>query len=208
MYKIYFGDKALWLVSDENQALRQTHSSWLLRNVEPDPQFLREAIATHLLQQQKEGLDALILQSADTEALFRCFSSLYYLQEAAGGLVYNEKKELLAIYRRGFWDLPKGKIEVGETHEQAALREVEEETGLQGLQIGHFLACTYHVYSEKNGQQILKRTYWWTMQAAEQPLVPQVEESIEKAVWIAPLELLHKKPIFNNIVDIVTLALR
>ena len=103
--------------------------------------------------------------------------------EAAGGLVYNEKKEILFIYRNDRWDLPKGHVDKGESYEAAAIREVEEETGAQNLEVRRFIEKTYHVF-KRNGKFKLKATYWFEMYTHfDGELVPQTKEGIEKAKW-------------------------
>ena len=103
--------------------------------------------------------------------------------QAAGGLVYNHKKEILFIYRNSKWDLPKGGVENDETIEAAAVREVEEETGVQHLKIKDFIAKTYHVF-KRNGEFKLKITHWYEMHTAyDEDLTPQAEEGIKKAKW-------------------------
>ena len=103
--------------------------------------------------------------------------------QAAGGLVYNHKKEILFIYRNSKWDLPKGGVENDETIEEAAVREVEEETGVQYLKIKDFIAKTYHVF-KRNGEFKLKITHWYEMHTDyDGNLTPQLEEGIKKAKW-------------------------
>ncbi len=103
---------------------------------------------------------------------------------AAGGIVENESKEILFIFRRNKWDLPKGKIEPNESIEDAAIREVKEETGLQKLNIINPLPTTYHLYKERNQQWIIKQTHWFLMQSnSQQILTPQAEEDITKIEW-------------------------
>lgn len=103
--------------------------------------------------------------------------------EAAGGMVYNAKKEILFIRRNGKWDLPKGKIEKGESSQEAALRETEEETGVKNLEIRSFITPTYHVF-KRNDTFKLKITYWYEMYTDYKgDLVPQLEEGIKKAKW-------------------------
>lgn len=105
--------------------------------------------------------------------------------EAAGGVVWQAGK-CLFIFRHKRWDLPKGKIEAGEMPDLAALREVEEECGINGLQLGDFLAFSYHTYRFQ-GQMMLKRTHWYHMESAfDGQLVPQIEEGIEEVRWIGP----------------------
>ena len=103
--------------------------------------------------------------------------------QAAGGLVYNHKKEILFIYRNSKWDLPKGGVENNETIEEAAVREVEEETGVQHLKVRDFIAKTYHVF-KRNGEFKLKITHWYEMHTDyDEDLTPQAEEGIKKAKW-------------------------
>lgn len=124
------------------------------------------------------------------------FVSMYSLQEAAGGLVLNEFDELLIIFRRGKWDLPKGKIDYDEMPEQAAIREVKEECGIENLELGKPLATTFHTYSEKK-KNILKKTYWFLMRSnSSESLLPQTEEDIEKVVWMNQEQI--KKEVLSN----------
>ena len=113
------------------------------------------------------------------------FFSFYQLIEAAGGLVKNKKGEYLFIFRNGKWDLPKGKIEKGESVETAAIREVEEECGIGKLKIIKEIESTYHIYYLK-GKEVLKRTYWFEMNCKdESALVPQLEEGITEVKWLS-----------------------
>jgi ADP-ribose pyrophosphatase YjhB (NUDIX family) len=102
---------------------------------------------------------------------------------AAGGLVFNQKKEVLFIFRKGRWDLPKGGVEKKESLEEAAMREVEEETGVKNLTITRFIDTTYHIL-KRNGTYKLKETYWFEMKTNYTgELIPQKEEGIKKAKW-------------------------
>ena len=102
---------------------------------------------------------------------------------AGGGMVYNQKGEILFIKRNGRWDLPKGKAEDGETIEQTSIREVEEETLVEGLEITKFLQVTYHIL-KRNGKFKLKETHWFEMKTSyEGELVPQKNEGITKVKW-------------------------
>lgn len=104
---------------------------------------------------------------------------------AGGGIVTNELGDLLMIFRRGKWDLPKGKLDQGETIEVCALREVREETGVQDLKIGDLLLVTQHEYFDKWVQaDVIKETHWFRMFATGVPeLVPQTEEDITAIEW-------------------------
>ena len=102
---------------------------------------------------------------------------------AAGGLVYNQEGEILFIHRNGRWDLPKGKVEKNESLEEAAIREVQEETGVKGLEITGFLQKTYHIF-RRSGKYKLKVTHWYEMKTDyEGELVPEKSEGIKKAKW-------------------------
>ncbi|MAO71278.1 MAG: hypothetical protein CMD02_02065 [Flavobacteriales bacterium] len=111
------------------------------------------------------------------------FCSNYKIIEAAGGLVFNDKNQILMIFRNGKWDLPKGKIELGESTEDAAIREVEEECGIDNLQIDYKLINTYHIYN-LNGFNILKKTFWFKMitSTLKSPK-PQLNEGITRVEW-------------------------
>ncbi len=106
---------------------------------------------------------------------------------AAGGLVVNEKNEILLIFRRGVWDLPKGKLDKGENIEQCALREVQEETGLQKIAITQFLTKTFHEYFDKYLQEtVIKESHWYLMKAiGNEVLIPQIEEDITEIKWVS-----------------------
>lgn len=117
------------------------------------------------------------------------------LIEAAGGFVVNPSHEALVIYRRGKWDLPKGKIDKGESIEEAAIREVEEECGIKDLVISKKLLVTYHCYQLKQ-QFVLKKTHWFWMDSNfAGTLVPQQEEGIWKAEWRSNTEI---EDLFTN----------
>jgi ADP-ribose pyrophosphatase YjhB (NUDIX family) len=121
---------------------------------------------------------------SEIESHFSRFKSAFEIVEAAGGKVRNSKNEILFIHRLGKWDLPKGKIEIGEDQRTAAIREVEEECGISQLEITSQLPTTFHIYKMKE-RLILKPTYWFAMTCEDDSeLIPQTEEAIEKAVWI------------------------
>ena len=104
---------------------------------------------------------------------------------AGGGLVTNENGDLLMIFRRGKWDLPKGKLDPGEKIEDCSIREVTEETGVQNLQLGKLLLVTQHEYFDKWVQaDVIKETHWFRMSVQGVPtLIPQTEEDITAIEW-------------------------
>jgi 8-oxo-dGTP pyrophosphatase MutT (NUDIX family) len=106
--------------------------------------------------------------------------------QAGGGLVLNEQNELLLIFRRGSWDLPKGKVDPDETIEACALREVEEETGVGNLTLINFLGITNHQYFDPYlKEEVIKESHWYTMSVKGVPaLIPQTEEDITDIKWV------------------------
>ena len=124
------------------------------------------------------------LYHEDYEKLRKDFKGLFTIIEAGGGLVTNEFNEILFIFRRGHWDLPKGKLEKHETKKDAALREVEEETGIRNLVLGKKICITNHVYKNKSGKRHIKKSYWYHMTAPKMDLIPQIEEDITEAKWM------------------------
>lgn len=108
----------------------------------------------------------------------------YIFVKAAGGLVHDDKGRKLLMLRNERYDLPKGKVEPGETLAQAALRETNEETGLSGLSLGKLRLKTYHIYNLYGGWHF-KQTTWYDMyHSGEQTMVPQQEEGISQVEWV------------------------
>lgn len=125
---------------------------------------------------------------------------------AAGGLVQNDFGEILIMFRRGVWDMPKGKLDKGESIEQCAVREVEEETGLQNIELGNFIHKTYHQYWDKwTKKELEKETHWYAMHAkGAQTLVPQAEEDITEIVWVKPEDIVnYENNMHKNIVEVI-----
>ncbi len=126
----------------------------------------------------------LYVESPDASKLFDQFCSCFREIDAAGGVVMNASGEYLMIFRRGKWDLPKGKREPGESVSDCALREVAEETGLSSLEIGSPICVTHHSYV-LDGALCIKHTHWYNMLCTKPcTLVPQVEEEITEACWM------------------------
>ncbi|MBO4778962.1 MAG: NUDIX domain-containing protein [Bacteroidales bacterium] len=134
-----------------------------------------------------EFLSKVILYG-EWERIFADLKTLYKYIEAAGGFIKNEQDEYLFIFRRGKWDLPKGKLEKGETPEIAAIREVQEETGLQFVKEKSLRCTTWHTY-DTYGEPVLKQTYWFNMETTKnQDSKPQTEEDITELQWLPESE--------------------
>ncbi|MDP2188701.1 MAG: NUDIX domain-containing protein [Sphingobacteriaceae bacterium] len=132
-------------------------------------------------------LQEVLVYSYRPEQVFAELVAKLPMIDAAGGVVWKDKKALF-IFRHNKWDLPKGKIEVGEAPDLAAMREVEEECGVGELQLGRFIGHTYHTYRFKQ-EMVIKRTYWYEMTTAfEGALVPQQEEGITEVCWLSPVD--------------------
>jgi 8-oxo-dGTP pyrophosphatase MutT (NUDIX family) len=129
--------------------------------------------------------------------------------KAGGGLVLNDNHELLMIYRRGKWDLPKGKLDAGETIEECAVREVMEETGADNLELGELVTIGVHEYFDRFlEEEVIKETYWFLMKAkGEQTVTPQIEEDITEIKWVIGAELQTcLEDSYPNIVELIAKA--
>lgn len=132
-----------------------------------------------------------VIYGTNIDEIKEKFEAHFKIIKAAGGIVNNGNGSILLIHRRGFWDLPKGKMEKGELLAETAIREVIEETGIEELSCGEAISfknyknmCTYHAYYERE-QWILKESYWFKMDTTfEGKLVPQLEEDIVEAKWV------------------------
>jgi len=132
---------------------------------------------------KNENMEEISFEHYDLNKLLNDFKTYFKYIEAAGGLVKNNRGELLVIHRLGVPDLPKGKIEKGETPIQAAIREVEEECGISNLIVLEKAQSSYHIYSHK-GKWVLKKTFWFHMKyEGSEPLMPQTEEDITSVEW-------------------------
>lgn len=129
------------------------------------------------------------------------------LIKAAGGLVSNEENKYLFIFRNGKWDLPKGKLDKEESSRVAAIREVQEECGIMVDSSGDKICNTYHIY-EINGARVLKKTSWYWMRADNQEnLIPQAEEGITDARWLAAGDFMlvrqNTYPLIRDLINVV-----
>ncbi|MCU7549153.1 NUDIX domain-containing protein [Chitinophagaceae bacterium LB-8] len=203
--KVYFGSKPLYLASEitEEMAAFANDPATVIMH-EPNLSDVRSMI--HMMQQPETIAGILIYKKPDE--LLSALKNELVLIKAGGGFVYSkEEDEVLLIFRRGKWDLPKGKLDPDEKIENCALREVEEETGLRHITLGELLSTTYHTYHQ-DGNFILKESFWFLMTSPrEQVLTPQTEEDIEKCEWV---KLSKLTPYLDNsfpaIVDVIKAA--
>lgn len=199
--KIYFNNKPLFLCD----TIDKTIEPFIHHD---DAVFIDEldahTIKTIIHEMQQPEIHAGVFFHADLEKLKKAFFKKFTLIQAAGGLVTNETNEILMIFRRGMWDLPKGKLDEGETLEDCAIREVEEETGLKNIELISPLLITYHTYHEGSGF-ILKESHWYKMRVTgKQNLVPQTEEDIHEIKWVEKKGLAeYMKKSFPSVVDVL-----
>jgi 8-oxo-dGTP pyrophosphatase MutT (NUDIX family) len=178
MYEVFYNDSLIILNSEDNQ-IRDFDKKVRLTGNAGLAGFLKKYLS------EETGGDILLF-GYPVEGMFADFCAHFKYLEAAGGLVENSFGATLFIKRLGVWDFPKGKIEKGELTEEAALREVEEETGVTMPEIKYELPSTFHIYCYKE-KWILKKTYWYSMKTTfDGVLIPQTEEDIELVEW-------HKK---------------
>lgn len=172
MYKVFVNEKKL-LLSKQSENLEKTLGYENVTSLE---------IALDLLE--NTSVTELNVFGENIDEIWSEFQKLFRIIEAAGGIVNNPAGEILFIKRLGKWDLPKGKMEKGESREESAVREIEEETGLANVELVQFINTTYHIYVERNGDKVLKCTHWFEMNFnGEDTSKPQIEEGITEVAW-------------------------
>jgi 8-oxo-dGTP pyrophosphatase MutT (NUDIX family) len=197
MYKVFFKDRTVFFRNNFLETFRL--NSGLFYKYGSDRELLALVDAYYDLTEIKE----LFLVHNDIELVWNKFRSCFSQIEAAGGLVNNGENKFLVIYRNETWDLPKGKVDPGESIEETAVREVKEECGLNHLVCGKKITETYHTY--KIGERkILKRTHWFEMHyKGNIDPVPQREENITEIKWLNEGDLdIMLKNTFPSIVEV------
>ena len=183
MHKIYFEKRAIIICTPDDQALSDPNVI-LFR--------LGESLDIHSLIDMVEYSDSLYricIPTDDIEATYKKVSAEFLEVNAGGGLVSNRRGDFLLISRSGLWDLPKGHQDPGEDISVTALREVQEETGIDELELRDLICITDHCY-KRNGIWHLKHTWWYDMLYTNPTdLTPQREEDIAKAAWVAKSSL-------------------
>ena len=182
MYKVFFNQKPIFLTTE---LVPQTDRTPVLFIKFSSPENIIKAL-------KSKKTDCLYLYHQNEDKLWMHFLRHFPIVEAAGGLVRHQDGRFLFIFRNDKWDLPKGRIEKNEPIRIAAVREVEEETGVDGLEIVKPLIETFHVFN-RNGKYKLKKTFWFEMKTASTvTLTPQLNEGIEQAVWVLEKEIPQK----------------
>ena len=196
--KIYFGDKPLFLCDDVDASLQPyVHHD--------DAVFIDElnlhTVKSMIHEMQKAAVHAGVFFNKDLEDLKAAFFKKFTIVKAGGGFVQNEANDVLLMFRRGKWDLPKGKLDKKEAIEDCALRETREETGLVNVDLISPLITTYHSYHEGT-RSVLKETSWFKMKTkSDQKLIPQTTEQISKLEWVNKDDL--KKYMANSFPSVV-----
>lgn len=170
MYKVFIENRRVIFSMDEAQvtASEKRKGNDFVKDILP----LVNSIA------EGEELIISIKNKRQFETIFKNHQRI----TAAGGLV-QRKQKMLFIKRNGYWDIPKGKVELNETITSAAVREVEEECGLKNVQLADFMMITLHTYQYKE-QWILKETHWYKMRyKGPKETTPQEDEGITKVKW-------------------------
>lgn len=172
MYKVFVNEKKL-LLSKQAENLEKMLDYENVTSLE---------IALDLLE--NTSVKELNVFGENIDEIWAEFQKLFRIIEAAGGIVNDADGNILFIKRLGKWDLPKGKMEKGESREESAVREIEEETGLKDVELVRFINTTYHIYIERNGDKVLKCTHWFEMNfKGEDTSKPQIEEGITEVAW-------------------------
>ena len=175
MYKVFFNQKPIVLTTEITTPKEDSPFFYV--------KFTNKKFIVHVLKSKKVKM--LFLYHSKEEKLWYYFFNMFKLIEAAGGLVRNlNTNQYLFIFRNKKWDLPKGRINKNEDVKNAAIREVEEETGVENLSIIKPLNTTFHIF-KKNRKYRLKKTFWYSMETDyDGELTPETKEGIEKAMWI------------------------
>lgn len=183
MHKIYFERRVIIICGEDDPALTDPNAIRFIPGEECGIGGLVEMF------RMSESLAHIYIPAADIGEAYRSLCREFVEVNAGGGLVSNRRGDYLLISRNGLWDLPKGHQEPGEDIGTCALREVQEETGVDKLELGKLICITDHCYL-RNGKWHLKHTWWFEMLYTDPTdLTPQKEEDISKAAWVAKSSL-------------------
>ncbi|WP_373516403.1 NUDIX hydrolase [Pricia sp.] len=189
MYKVFVNELPLILT---NKLTETADGKYFLLNEDSINQAIKAL--------KKKKLSEAFIYHPNHEEILKKFTKKIPLTVAAGGVVTNPEGKVLFIYRKDKWDLPKGRLDKGESIEDCAIREVMEETGVSGLRIENFLRTTYHIY-KNDGTQTLKEVHWYAMKTEyDGKLKPEKKEGIVKVKWKGPKKI--QKALQNSYTNI------
>jgi 8-oxo-dGTP pyrophosphatase MutT (NUDIX family) len=204
MIKIFINEHPL-VISDDSEDLFRLKN---LRLMDDDDKSLMRA--AELLENSDRNLKnfGIFVPTVDEKDTYKRFKKNYKEIQAAGGVVKNDKGDVLLILRQGKWDLPKGKKDDEEKLESTAVREVKEECGVKSLKLGDFITKSLHTYTLEGGR-VLKTTHWFFMHLDhEEDFKPQEEENITKVQWFNIAELnIDELDTYNSIRDVLKMSL-
>ena len=199
--KIYFTNKPLFLIDKVTKDIEDYlhHDDTVFID-----DYNSHTVKAMIHEMDSQKIHAGVFLHNNVDEVLNTFKKKLLCIKASGGLVHTDEDNLLLIFRKGKWDLPKGKLDDKEDFETCAICEIKEETGLENVQLEKPLTITYHTYHE-GGKHIIKESHWFLMKSEKQKvLIPQVKEDIEKCEWV---EINKLAPYLENshasIVDVV-----
>lgn len=196
MYKVFIKNKPIFFIeNDEDISMLDSQFVYSCDNKDD-----KEIV----LDKHASSENHIYVQGASFDEVWKLFFGTYKTVQAAGGVVINNINQVLFIFRNGFWDLPKGKVEDDEAISIAAIREVEEECGISKPILISKLLVTYHTY-DTYGEKCIKPTHWYLMQydGAEE-LLPQLEEGITNVQWVNQEDIASKMlNTYGSIIDVI-----
>ena len=176
MYKVFIDNSVIEFL-DSSEEVPSGRYDLVLNSLEDDLSKVLDRFDF------SNSTSCLLIIYEDFEWAFNRVFHAYEFMDAAGGIVKCDRQYLF-IERHGMWDIPKGKLYSNEQPWEAAVREIEEECGIKGPEIDHFLGITFHTYSYR-GRPTIKKNWWYALiYSGSMELTPQEEESITQAVWI------------------------
>ena len=196
MYKVFIKNKPLFFIENgEDISMIDAKFVYSINNVEDKEIVLNKHASS-------EGY--IYVQGSSFDRLWKLFFGKHKTVQAAGGVVINNKNQVLFIFRNGFWDLPKGKVEDEEAIEVAAIREVEEECGISKPRLISKLLITHHTY-DTYGENCIKPTHWYLMQYdGDEELLAQEEEGITNVQWVNQEDIASKMlNTYGSIIDVI-----
>ncbi|MDC0313951.1 NUDIX domain-containing protein [Flavobacteriales bacterium] len=196
MYKVFIKNKPIFFIeNDEDISMLDSQFVYSCDNKDD-----KEIV----LDKHSSSENYIYVQGDRFDAVWKLFFGTYKTVQAAGGVVINNKDQVLFIFRNGFWDLPKGKVEDEEAISIAAIREVEEECGISKPTLISKLLVTYHTY-DTYGENCIKPTHWYLMQyEGDEELLPQEEEGITNVQWVNQEDIASKMlNTYGSIIDVI-----